>query len=48
MATSKHSLKIKTRWLEATANGWGGLATLLVLAALVLIAAFVGLLPTWN
>jgi hypothetical protein len=48
MATGKHSLKIKTRWLEATANGWGGLVALLVLVLLVLIAALAGLFPAWT
>jgi hypothetical protein len=37
MAEGKHSLKIKAKptSFEATANGWGGLLTLLLLAALV-------------
>jgi hypothetical protein len=35
MKDANHSLKIKTNGFEATAQGWGGLLTLLLLAALV-------------
>ena len=34
MADGKHSLKIKAKGFEAAAHGWGGLLTLLLLAAL--------------
>ncbi len=34
MTNGKHSLRIKAKGFEATAYGWGGLLTLLLLVAL--------------
>ncbi|WP_290544085.1 hypothetical protein [Aestuariivirga sp.] len=35
MTDGKHSIRIKAKGFEATAQGWGGLLTLVLLAALV-------------
>ena len=34
MKDGNHSLRIKAKGFEATAQGWGGLLTLVILAAL--------------
>lgn len=42
MADDKHSLKIKTKGFEATAQGWGGLFALLLLVAMVVSGLALG------